>query len=1023
MGDPTEGDKLGKPVTREKEETRKEKRKEKGTENEFTKKQNGLTIGCWNIRRGLVRRETELKELLNKEEIDVLFLVETDTQMIGEEKDYVVQGYRTILPKLAETDNKIRIMSLVKEGKMDKMKIRHDLMSENFPSIWLEIERINRTNLTIGGFYREWTRHGDSSKESQLENIKILTHQITTATNLNKPTIILGDANLCMKKWEEIDYPHKEIAHELTGALAMSGMQVMDVGMTYLADRLTQDGDIIESALDHIYVSTELANEIGARKSEESSTDHVPIIAELKNERKQKQKQKTIIKRSMKNFTEQRWKECLVRKNWEKLAETEDIEQMTEDLTKLITEALDECAPMTKFKLNTNYKHGLTKETKELIKERDNLRKEIKRSPNEKKTIHERYKKLRNRVTNEIRMDRIRQNGERIARARREDEVWKVLNEVTKPKEDKQWTLLEGGKEVENEEKIAEIFNDYFIRKIEDLKDNIDSTQIKDPTEKLKEKVKNKNLHFSMKTVRVKKVREVMAEMRKKKSSGLDGIGQDVLLMGGDILAIPLTRVINNSIINGKFPTAWKKAVVTPLLKKGDPKEKSNYRPVSCLAAASKVLEKIVCQQITRHMESNNLLPDSQHGFREKRSTMTALSEIQRDWMENTEDKKTTGVLFWDLSAAFDTLNSDLLIEKLKLYGCDTKTCEWFNSFLTGREQMVRIGKYFSRPCQLKSGVPQGSILSPIIFTIYCADLEEWVKHSKLLNYADDTSTSLGGKDLKTVIENLEEDAKTILNFMASNGLVANPSKTEFMLLNNKENVGQNKIKVGETEVKEVNSAKLLGMMLDNDQKWTSHFWGKKGLLKALNQRLFALRRVANHIPKDKLRHVASSLWMSKVRYGLQLTHKVRLTEEDKKNKDLKATQIAQNKMLRLLDGCRIRDRRSVKDMLEKFDMLSINQTIAQIKIMEAWKANKDENYPIHMRGKERTEGEEPARNTRASRRGEEMPEGGKTKQAEESFVRDTGKLWNRTPIEIKEATTKGKAKQLIRTFCKSLPI
>ena len=89
--------------------------------------------------------------------------------------------------------------------------------------------------------------------------------------------------------------------------------------------------------------------------------------------------------------------------------------------------------------------------------------------------------------------------------------------------------------------------------------------------------------------------------------------------MGGDILATPLTRVINNLIKNGTFPTVWKKAMVTPLLKKGDPKEKTNYRPVNCLAAASKVLEKIVCQQITRHMESNNLLRDSQHGFREKR--------------------------------------------------------------------------------------------------------------------------------------------------------------------------------------------------------------------------------------------------------------------------------------------------------------------------------------------------------------------------------------------------------------------
>ena len=102
--------------------------------------------------------------------------------------------------------------------------------------------------------------------------------------------------------------------------------------------------------------------------------------------------------------------------------------------------------------------------------------------------------------------------------------------------------------------------------------------------------------------------------------------------------------------------------------------------------------------------------------------------------------------------------------------------------------------------------------------------------------------------------------------------------------------------------------------------------------------------------------------------------------------------------MLRLLDGCRIRDRRNVKDMLEKFDMLSINQTLAQIKLLEAWKANKDGNYPIHMKKRERTEGDEPARNTRVSGRGEKMTEGGKTIQAKNGFVRDTGKMWNRAP-------------------------
>ena len=97
-------------------------------------------------------------------------------------------------------------------------------------------------------------------------------------------------------------------------------------------------------------------------------------------------------------------------------------------------------------------------------------------------------------------------------------------------------------------------------------------------------------------------------------------------------------------------------------------------------------------------------------------------------------------------------LNRNLLVQILSLYGCDEKTCKWFKSFLTGREQVVRIGDQISRPMQLTSGVRQGSILSPIIFTIYCADLEEWVKHSSLLNYADDTSTSHGGENLDIVI-------------------------------------------------------------------------------------------------------------------------------------------------------------------------------------------------------------------------------------------------------------------------------
>ena len=132
-----------------------------------------------------------------------MFLVETDTSSINEEKDYTKAGYRTILPILGESDNKIRIMGLIKDEHLNKIKVRSDLMSEDFPSIWLEAERKNRRSLVIGGFYREWTRQGDSRKESQMNSLKIFTQQILKGADANKPTIVMGDANLCMDRWKD----------------------------------------------------------------------------------------------------------------------------------------------------------------------------------------------------------------------------------------------------------------------------------------------------------------------------------------------------------------------------------------------------------------------------------------------------------------------------------------------------------------------------------------------------------------------------------------------------------------------------------------------------------------------------------------------------------------------------------------------------------------------------------------------------------------------------------------------------
>jgi hypothetical protein len=543
---------------------------------------------------------------------------------------------------------------------------------------------------------------------------------------------------------------------------------------------------------------------------------------------------------------------------------------------------------------------------------------------------------------------------------------------------------------------------------------------VEDPLEKLRKKMAKKNLKFSLKTVSEKKVYKAICSLKKKKSSGSDGLTQEQLVLGAKTISVPLTRIINSSISSGIFPEEWKEAIITPVLKKGDPTKKENYRPVSCLPVAAKVLEKIVNDQVSHFMETNNLLPQNQHGFRPKRSTMTALSAMQEEWSRNTENKLKTGILLWDLSAAYDTVCPQLFCEKIKLYGFDDLTCKWFHSFLTGRRQCVKVGQAISENLENKFGVPQGGILSPLIFVIYVADLEDWIAHCVAYTYADDTSTSCNGKTDEEVIKKLEEDAENVLKFMASNGLVANPTKTVFMMLNSK-NPSQTprKVRIGNSEVEESADSKLLGMVIGNDQKWKGHIFGKGGLLSALNQRLFSIKRLSNHLSRPKLIKIAESIWMSKLRYGLQLFSEVQVCEEQHKTMEMRQMQVAQNKLLRVLTGKTNLDCIRIQDMLKEVNMMSVNQTAAQVKLTEMWKAVHDINYPLTVQLKSK---QDNGMTTRSCTRGEVVEIGSSTKTIK-SFIGSATRLWNMASEEIRNASTLWKAKAEIKKFCRSLPI
>ena len=221
-----------------------------------------------------------------------------------------------------------------------------------------------------------------------------------------------------------------------------------------------------------------------------------------------------------------------------------------------------------------------------------------------------------------------------------------------------------------------------------------------------------------------------------------------------DVISPVLAELINKSFRDGAFPKIWKSAKVSALFKGGEKSQKDNYRPISILPTVSKIVERAAHVQLCSYLEENKLLSQSQFGFRKGRSTSTALIDFTDRILENMDSGQVTGAVFLDLRKAFDTVDHLILVHKLKNLGVTGKSLAWFNSYLTGRCQQTVCGDAISPPANIIMGVPQGSILGPLLFLVYINGIQSVLQHSKMTMFADDMAFYLiqywGGKYLKS---------------------------------------------------------------------------------------------------------------------------------------------------------------------------------------------------------------------------------------------------------------------------------
>ena len=276
---------------------------------------------------------------------------------------------------------------------------------------------------------------------------------------------------------------------------------------------------------------------------------------------------------------------------------------------------------------------------------------------------------------------------------------------------------------------------------------------------------------------------------------------------------------------SGIIPDELKIALVTPIFKANEKNKFNNYRAIAVLSCFSKLLEKLMNKRLINFIEKNKILSKHQYGFRQNRSTEFAIIELLDKITRAIDKGEYTIGIFLDLCKAFDTINQRILIKKLEYYGIRGISQQWFQDYLTNRKQIVKYNQVRSKELTITSGVPQGSILGPLLFLLYINDIQHCSKIVSFILFADDTTISHSNKCLKTLNEIMQVEINKVAEWLDINKLSINTSKTKFILFrsyNKKQNFDIT-VEMNKEKLKQVKNTTFLGIVIDECLIWNEH--------------------------------------------------------------------------------------------------------------------------------------------------------------------------------------------------------
>ena len=676
------------------------------------------------------------------------------------------------------------------------------------------------------------------------------------ARHSNKNIFFLGDSNINL-----LEYGHNEKVTKYVDLFAEYGFAStisrptrITCHSTTLIDHIfvnnchavTKSGIISESISDHLATFTCIlldANRIGKKLQNDSDRQQTRIvndenIATFENE--------------------------IASIDWNFLNEIDGTNEKFNAFEKKYQEVYDKCFPVATKKINRrkNSKPWILDWLQCACDRKNKLYMKFVKAPtNENETTYKRMKKF---VEKHVNIAKNKYYASYFKKHSSNSKLqWQMINQMLNKKSKEKIKISKikyKGEVITNSQQIANSFNDYFTNIAENLKNENNLARGVRPGWDHLSRISRCTLDMELEDTSQSEIAEIIQDLKNKSTSDMSILP---LKRVRNVLSPVISHLISISLQEGIFPTKLKRAKVIPLHIGGSRSEITNYRPISLLSCFSKIFEKVMQARLVKHLKAQNILYASQYGFRAGHSCEHALLEAQYRIHQALERKQVSALLLLDFSKAFDLVDSDILLHKLEHYGVRGLALSWFNSYLTNRRQYVHVNNCDSGEMSLRHGVPQGSILGPILFIIYINDLPNISDLAKYIFFADDANIIVSADTYSELNIHANSILNSVQTWVADNGLKLNIAKTKYMIFSNKSPSDIN-ISIGGQRLVQSEHERFLGVIIDSKLSWAQHI---RQLKTKISRNAGVMIKLKNIIPHKAQKMLYNSLIQSHLYY------------------------------------------------------------------------------------------------------------------------------------------------------------